>query len=112
MWHTEALEAVGDTMLEQLRVVNNQTKEEQLIDAKGLFYAVGHTPNTQFLNGAITTDDTGYIVVNSPGSTKTNIEGVFACGDVQDKHYRQAVTAAGSGCMAAMDTENYLTALN
>ena len=82
------------------------------MDIRGLFYGIGHEPNTTFLNGSISTDETGYIVVKEPGSTKTNLEGVFACcGDVQDKLYRQAITAAGSGCMAAMDAEHYLSSL-
>ncbi|WP_435923361.1 thioredoxin-disulfide reductase [Paenibacillus sp. DYY-L-2] len=90
-----------------LKVRNNETGQEELIEADGVFVAIGHTPNTKFLGGAIETDDHGYIVVK-PGTTETNIPGVFACGDVQDTRYRQAITAAGSGCMAAMDCEKYL----
>jgi len=105
---TEAQEVLGDKQLEQVRVQNNQTNEEQLLPAKGLFYAIGHTPNTSFLDAALESDDTGYLKT-AAGTTHTNIPGVFACGDVQDKHYRQAVTAAGSGCMAALDAEKYLS---
>ncbi|MFC1510646.1 thioredoxin-disulfide reductase [Candidatus Omnitrophota bacterium] len=107
MWNSNVLEAIGEQKLNALRIGNNKTNEETTIDAAGLFYAVGHKPNTDFLDGQITCDDIGYIVTEK-GSTKTNIEGVFACGDVQDKIFRQAITAAGTGCMAAMETENYL----
>ena len=108
MWNTEAIEAVGDKLLSHVKVINNQTKEESLIEANGLFYAIGHKPNTEFLNNQIKLDEDGYIITE-PGSTKTNIEGVFACGDVKDKIYRQAITAAGSGCMAALEAEKYIT---
>lgn len=97
----------SDTGVKGLKVRNNETGEEELIEAEGVFVAIGHTPNTGFLGGQITTDETGYILVK-PGTTETNIPGVFACGDVQDTRYRQAITAAGSGCMAAMDCEKYL----
>lgn len=90
-----------------LKVENSETGEEEIIETDGIFVAIGHTPNTAFLNGQIDTDETGYIQV-APGMTETNIPGIFACGDVQDKRYRQAITAAGTGCMAAMDTERYL----
>ncbi|WP_410772510.1 thioredoxin-disulfide reductase [Fontibacillus sp. BL9] len=90
-----------------LKVRNNVTNQEELVEADGVFVAIGHTPNTKFLGDAIHTDDHGYIIVK-PGTTETNIPGVFACGDVQDTRYRQAITAAGSGCMAAMDCEKYL----
>ncbi|WP_054954728.1 thioredoxin-disulfide reductase [Paenibacillus dakarensis] len=102
------LEVVAsETGVKGLKVRNNETGAEELIEAEGVFVAIGHTPNTAFLGGQITTDPTGYILVN-PGTTETNIPGVFACGDVQDTRYRQAITAAGSGCMAAMDCEKYL----
>jgi thioredoxin reductase (NADPH) len=102
------LEVVIEGMgLKGLKVLNNETNQEELIEADGVFVAIGHTPNTQFLDNQITTDDVGYIVVK-PGTTETNIPGVFACGDVQDTRYRQAVSAAGSGCMAAMDAEKFI----
>lgn len=95
------------TKVTGLKVLNGETGTEEVIETDGIFVAIGHTPNTAFLNGQITTDETGYIQV-VPGTTETNIPGIFACGDVQDKRYRQAITAAGSGCMAAMDTERHL----
>ncbi|WP_338554455.1 thioredoxin-disulfide reductase [Paenibacillus sp. KS-LC4] len=101
--------AAGDTGLQGLKVRNNETGEEELIEADGVFITIGHTPNTGFLGGQIDTDDQGYIIVK-PGTSETNIPGVFACGDVQDRQYRQAITAAGSGCMAALDAERYLEA--
>ncbi len=90
-----------------LKVLNNETGKEEIIETQGLFVAIGHTPNTQFLNGQIETDEIGYIKVK-PGTTETNVPGIFACGDVQDHKYRQAITAAGSGCMAALDCEKFL----
>ncbi|GGB69751.1 thioredoxin-disulfide reductase [Fictibacillus barbaricus] len=97
----------GDKGVTGLKVKNNATGEQEVIETNGIFVAIGHKPNTGFLDGQINTDKTGYIVV-TPGTTETNIPGVFACGDVQDKKYRQAITAAGTGCMAALDTERYL----
>ncbi|MNV40754.1 Thioredoxin reductase [compost metagenome] len=93
-----------------LKVLNNETGEEEIIEASGVFVAIGHHPNTSFLGGQITTNADGYIMTN-PGTSETNIPGVFACGDVQDTRYRQAITAAGSGCMAAMDAEKYIESL-
>jgi len=90
-----------------IKVRNNETGEEELIETDGVFVAIGHTPNTGFLNGQIKTDANGYILVE-PGTTKTNIPGVYACGDVQDSTYRQAITAAGTGCMAALECERFL----
>src|SRR5690606_22779391 len=90
-----------------LKVLNNETGEEEIIETDGVFIAIGHTPNTGFLDGQITTDESGYIIVK-PGTTTTNIPGVFACGDVQDSTYRQAITAAGTGCMAALEAERFL----
>ncbi|MBN2909589.1 thioredoxin-disulfide reductase [Polycladomyces sp. WAk] len=90
-----------------LKVHNKETGQEELIEVDGIFVAIGHRPNTAFLNGQLKTDELGYIQVE-PGSTRTSVEGVFACGDVQDRVYRQAITAAGTGCMAAIDCERFL----
>lgn len=98
---------VDDVGVKGLKVKNNETGQEELVEADGVFVAIGHTPNTAFLQNQITLDAGGYIACN-PGTTETNIPGVFACGDVQDTKYRQAITAAGSGCMAAMDCEKFL----
>ncbi|MNN61906.1 Thioredoxin reductase [compost metagenome] len=100
----------GDRGVNGIKVLNNVTGEEEFIEASGVFVAVGHHPNTAFLGGQITTDANGYIVTN-PGTSETNIPGVFACGDVQDTRYKQAITAAGSGCMAAIDAEKYIESL-
>jgi thioredoxin reductase (NADPH) len=108
LWNTETIEALGDKALQQVRLKNNATQEETLLAVNGLFYAIGHTPNTAFLKGQINCDAAGYIITK-PGTTQTNIPGVFAAGDVQDKTYRQAVTAAGSGCMAALEAEKSLS---
>ncbi|XID92131.1 thioredoxin-disulfide reductase [Paenibacillaceae bacterium WGS1546] len=97
----------GDQGVTGLKVRDNATGEEAVLDAQGLFVAIGHTPNTKFLGGQVETDEIGYIKVK-PGTTETNVPGVFACGDVQDRIYRQAITAAGSGCMAALDCEKFL----
>ncbi len=107
IWNTVLTEVVGEKSLTSLKVKNVKTNQESILEANGLFYAIGHLPNTAFLDGQLTLDETGYIKT-TPGSTKTSIEGVFACGDVQDKIYRQAITSAGSGCMAALDAERYL----
>lgn len=97
----------GDMGVTGLKVKHNDTGEEEVLETDGIFVAIGHKPNTEFLGGKIHTDSVGYILVQ-PGTSRTNIEGVFACGDVQDQHYRQAITAAGSGCMAALDCERFL----
>lgn len=107
-WNTNAVETLGNQALTGVKVRNNKTGEEAVIEASGLFYAVGHQPNTAFLGGQLDLDETGYIKT-VPGTSKTSVEGVFACGDVQDKVYRQAVTAAGTGCMAALEAERYLS---
>lgn len=108
-WNTETDEILGEQEVEGVRVYNNKTKEKTVLPVKGFFVAIGHKPNTGFLEGVLEADETGYLIV-TPGSSKTANAGVFACGDVQDKVYRQAVTAAGSGCMAALDAERYLVA--
>lgn len=109
-YNTEVDEVLGDQVVEGLRIVNNQTGEKEEIKITGLFVAIGHKPNTEVFKGQIDMDDTGYIVTKGK-STKTNLPGVFACGDVQDQEYRQAVTAAGTGCMAALDAERYLASV-
>jgi thioredoxin reductase (NADPH) len=93
-----------------LKVRNNATNEDEVIETDGIFVAIGHTPNTKFLDGQLPTDEQGYLLVN-PGTTETGIPGVFACGDVQDHRYRQAISAAGTGCMAALDCERFLDAV-
>ena len=109
-FNTEVDEVLGDTVGEGLRMVNNQTGEKEEIAITGLFIAIGHKPNTDLFKGQLDMDDTGYLITKGK-STKTNLPGVFACGDVQDKEYRQAVTAAGTGCMAALDAERYLASM-
>lgn len=99
-----------NSLVERAVVINNQTQETSKIEVHGIFIAIGHQPNTEIFKGQIDLDANGYINT-IPGSTKTNLPGVFAAGDVQDSHYRQAITAAGSGCMAAMDAEKYLAEL-
>ena len=106
-YNTEVDEVLGDQVVEGLRMVNNQSGEKEDIAITGLFIAIGHKPNTDIFKGQVDMDDTGYLITEGK-STKTNIPGVFASGDVQDKDYRQAVTAAGTGCMAALDAERYL----
>ena len=108
-WHTETEDVLGENEVEGVRVLNNQTGEKTGIPIKGLFGAIGHKPNTDIFKGVLDMDEAGYLIT-LPGSTKTNIEGVFAAGDAQDKIYRQAVTAAGTGCMAALDAERFLAA--
>lgn len=109
LYNTETDEILGDQVVEGVRVRNNQNGQVREIPITGFFVAIGHTPNTAIFKEYIDMDDQGYIKT-SAGSTKTNVEGVFACGDAQDKIYRQAVTAAGTGCMAALDAERYLSA--
>ncbi|MDC8001285.1 thioredoxin-disulfide reductase [Aequorivita todarodis] len=110
LYNTEVDEVLGDTVVEGLRMVNNQTGKKEEIAITGLFIAIGHKPNTEIFKGQLDMDDTGYIITKGK-STKTNKPGVFASGDVQDKEYRQAVTAAGTGCMAALDAERYLATI-
>jgi len=106
-WHSETNEILGEKKVEAVSIKNNQTNELHTIPVSAFFVAIGHEPNSKIFKDWIDMDETGYITT-IPGSSKTNIEGVFAAGDVQDKTYRQAVTAAGSGCMAALDAERYL----
>jgi thioredoxin reductase (NADPH) len=107
-WNTETDEILGEKTVEAVRIRNNKTNETTEIPIKGFFVAIGHTPNSEIFKGFVDMDEAGYIKT-IPGTAKTNIEGVFAAGDVQDKIYRQAVTAAGSGCMAALDAERYMS---
>ena len=104
---TDFDEVLGEQVVEGLRMVNNQTGEKEEIPITGLFVAIGHKPNTDIFKGQLRMDDMGYIITESK-TTKTSKPGVFASGDVQDKEYRQAITAAGTGCMAALDAERYL----
>ena len=107
LWNTETKELIGEDRLEAVKVINNKSQEETEIPADGFFVAIGHKPNTDFLSGQVELDDNGYIK-NIPGTSKTNLEGVFACGDVIDPWYRQAITSAGTGCIAALDAERWL----
>jgi len=109
-YNTEVAEVLGEQVVEGLRIVNNQTGQEEVISVTGLFVAIGHKPNTDIFKGQLEMDETGYLITHGK-STKTNKPGVFASGDVQDKEYRQAITAAGTGCMAALDAERYLATL-
>ncbi len=106
-WHTETDEILGENEVEAVRVFNNQTGVKTDIPIQGFFVAIGHQPNTDLFKGMLDMDESGYLITQ-PGSSKTNIEGVFASGDAQDKIYRQAITAAGTGCMAALDAERFL----
>ncbi|KAI3403271.1 TRR1 [Candida oxycetoniae] len=108
LWNTEAKEALGDgKLLQALKVHNNKIKEDSELKVNGLFYAIGHIPATKIVEGQLEMDETGYIKTK-PGTAETSIKGVFAAGDVQDKVYRQAITSAGTGCMAALDCEKFI----
>jgi thioredoxin reductase (NADPH) len=110
LWNTVVREVQGDDgKVSALAVENVQTGEASTLPVTGLFVAIGHQPNTDLFKGQLAMEDNGYLITE-PGTTRTNVEGVFACGDVQDHTYRQAITAAGSGCMAAIDVERYLEA--
>jgi thioredoxin reductase (NADPH) len=106
-WNTEAEEVLGEEEVTGVRIINNVTKEVSELPTSAFFVAIGHKPNTDIFKGWLNLDESGYIQ-SKPGTTFTNIEGVFASGDAQDKVYRQAITAAGTGCMAALDAERYL----
>ena len=108
IWDHEVIKVEGDTIVRSLVLQNVKTKQTESRDAAGVFFAIGHQPNTSFLGGQIALEPNGYISVKA-GSTETSVEGVFAAGDVQDHIYRQAITAAGSGCMAALDSERWLS---
>ncbi|MGO4288067.1 thioredoxin-disulfide reductase [Chitinophaga sp. RAB17] len=108
-WNSETDEVLGDKKVEGIRILNNKTQEKKDVPVSAFFVAIGHQPNSSIFKDYLELDEQDYIVT-VPGSSRTTIEGVFACGDVQDKIYRQAVTAAGSGCMAALDAERYLSA--
>lgn len=110
LWNTETQEILGDQEVTGMRILNSKTKEISEIPISGFFVAIGHQPNTEIFKNFISMDAAGYIQT-IPGTSKTNVAGVFACGDAQDNVYRQAVTAAGTGCMAALDAERYLAAL-
>ena len=109
-FNTETDEIIGDNVVDAVRIKNVVSGEKQIIPITGFFVAIGHQPNSEVFKPFLDMDEQGYIITK-PGSSKTNVPGVFASGDVQDKNYRQAVTAAGSGCMAALDAERYLAAL-
>lgn len=106
-WNTDTVEIMGEHKVESVKIQNNQTQEISFVPIKAFFVAIGHHPNSDLFKGWLDMDEQGYLITQ-PGTSKTNIPGVFACGDVQDKNYRQAVTAAGSGCMAALDAERFL----
>lgn len=109
-FNSEIDEVLGDDVVEGIRMVNNQTGEKKEVAVTGLFIAIGHKPNTDIFKNQLEMDETGYLITQGK-TTKTNVPGVFACGDVQDKEYRQAITAAGTGCMSALDAERYLATL-
>jgi thioredoxin reductase (NADPH) len=114
LWNKIPLKAEGDRLLQNLKIQDTKTNDVSDLKVNGLFYAIGHKPNTDIFKGQLHLDETGYVRVyrhNGVPSTYTSVEGVFACGDVQDHTYRQAITAAGSGCMAALDCERYLESL-
>lgn len=108
-WNTETEEVLGDKHVTGVKIKNMNTAEVQEVPVNGFFVAIGHQPNSEIFKGWLDMDESGYIKT-IPGTTRTNIEGIFAAGDIQDRVYRQAVTAAGTGCMAALDAERYLGA--
>lgn len=108
LWNSEIIRISGDSLVRAVDIKNNVTEQVETREAAGVFFAIGHKPNTDFLAGQVHIDESGYILTNK-GTTQTSIPGVFAAGDVQDKHYRQAITSAGSGCMAALEAERFLS---
>ena len=108
LWNTELQAVLGSDQVQEVELLNNQTQEISRRPAAGVFMAIGHTPNTSLFNGKLEMDETGYLIWKNPPHTFTSVEGVFAAGDVADYTYRQAVTAAGSGCAAAIDAERWL----
>ena len=110
IYDSETVEILGNGKnVTGVEIINNKSQVKSTLAIEGFFVAIGHHPNTDIFKGVLKMDETGYLMT-TPGTAKTNVEGVFACGDVQDSYYRQAVTAAGSGCMAALDAERYLAA--
>jgi thioredoxin reductase (NADPH) len=110
-WNSEVIGIHGEDKLTGLTLRDTETGEERQLDATGLFIAIGHDPRSELLHGQVRLDEEGYVLVDAP-STRTNLPGVFACGDLVDHHYRQAITAAGTGCAAALDAERYLADLD
>lgn len=108
LWNSEIIRISGDSLVRAVDIKNNVTEQVETREAAGVFFAIGHKPNTDFLAGQVHIDESGYILTNK-GTTQTSIPGVFAAGDVQDKHYRQAITSAGTGCMAALEVERFLS---
>ncbi|MDR4496890.1 MAG: thioredoxin-disulfide reductase [Candidatus Scalindua sp.] len=108
-WNSIITDVLGDKSITGIQLLDKKTKEESTLNCGGLFVAIGHTPNTAFLNGQVKLDDKGFIVTPKPWRTATSVEGVFAAGDVMDPYYKQAVSAAGTGCMSALDAERWLT---
>ena len=111
MWNSVVEEYLGESTLAGLRIRDTKTGETSILDVTGCFIAIGHRPNTDLFVGQLKMKENGYLITE-PNSTRTVVEGVFACGDVQDDYYRQAVTAAGTGCMAAIEAERYLESLH
>ena len=110
LFNHETIEVLGDEKVNAIKVFDTKNDKEKIISANGFFLAIGHTPNTQIFKNQLEMDEVGYLITKAD-SAKTNMPGVFACGDAQDSIYRQAITAAGSGCMAALDAERYLSEL-